>query len=85
MAKKLSFLPQVSQFSESIFIFCILLQKLKEWHLCEKNYQKGPYHAPFHLPLQAFVAATCIMKLRARAGIIFHNCEKFDVGNPQNR
>ena len=33
--------------------------------------------------LQAFVAA--IMKLKARAGIIFRNCEKFYDGNPQNR
>ena len=32
------------------------------------------------LPIQAFVAA--FMKLKTRAGIIFHNCEKSNDGNP---
>ena len=36
-----------------------------------------------HSTVQAFVAA--IMKLKARAGIIFRNCEKSNDGNPQNR
>ena len=41
---------------------------------------------PLRLRIQAFVAA--IMKLKARAGIIFRNCEKSNDpkdGNPQNR
>ena len=33
---------------------------------------------PVRLPIQAFVAA--IMKLKARAGIIFRNCEKSNDG-----
>ena len=38
---------------------------------------------PFTSSTQAFVAA--IMKLKARAGIIFHNCEKSNDGSPRKK
>ena len=52
-------------------------------HVCVKKLLEGATACLFHLPLQAFVAA--IMKLKARAGIIFRNCEKSNDGNLQNR
>ena len=48
-----------------------------------KKLSQGPIACLFHLPLQAFVAT--IMKLKARAGTIFRNCEKSNDGNPQKR
>ena len=52
-----------------------------------KNYEKIiiRQHAcsTYLLNFKAFVAA--IMKIKARAGIIFRNCEKSNDGNPQNR
>ena len=48
-----------------------------------KKLSQGPIACLFHLPLQAFVAA--IMKLKARAGTIFCNCEKSNDGNPRKK
>ena len=47
---------------------------------CVKKLSEGATACLFHLPLQAFV--TAIMKLKARAGIIFRNCEK-SLGPPR--
>ena len=46
---------------------------------CVKKLSEGATACLFHLSLQAFVAS--IMKSKARAGIIFHNCEKSNDGN----
>ena len=45
--------------------------------MCKKLLE-GATACLFHLPLQAFVAA--IMKLKARAGIMFRNYEKSNDG-----
>ena len=75
MAKKLSFLPSVRH---SLFsFFASFLQKK---HLCKKKSERATAYL-FHLPIQAFVAT--IIKLKARAGIIFRNCEKPNDGNPR--
>ena len=44
---------------------------------CVKKLSEGVTACMFHLSLRRFVAA--IMKLKARAGIIFPNCEKSNV------
>ena len=49
----------------------------------QKKLSEGTTACLFHLPLQALVAT--IMKLKARAGTIFHNCEKSNDGNPRKR
>ena len=46
-----------------------------------KKFSQRPISCLFHLPLQAFVAT--ILKLKAKAGTIFGNCEKSNDGNPQ--
>ena len=46
-----------------------------------KKLSQGPIACLFHLTFQAFVAT--IMKLKARAGTIFFNCEKSNDGNPR--
>ena len=46
---------------------------------CVKKLSERATACPFHLLLQAFVAV--FMKLNARAGIIFRNCEKSNDGN----
>ena len=48
-----------------------------------KKLAEGTTAYLFHLPLQALVAT--IMELKARAGTIFHNCEKSNDGNPRKR
>ena len=60
----------------SILVFCIFFQKFKKL-------LKGATACLSHLPLQALVAT--ITKLKARAGTIFHNCEKSNDGNPWKR
>ena len=47
-----------------------------------RELSEGAKACLFHSPLQAFVAA--IMKIQAKAGIIFCNCEKSNDGNPPN-
>ena len=55
----------------------------KKKSTCVKKLSEGATACLFHLPLQAFFAV--IMKLNARAGIIFRNCEKSNDGNPRKR
>ena len=55
----------IGQWTSSLFsFFCIFLQKLKKWLACIRRGHSMP------VP-QAFIAA--IMRLKARAGIIFYN------------
>ena len=77
--------PQYSNSSSehSLFSFFSFFTKKIKNGTCVKKLSKGATACLFHLPIQAFVAA--IMKLKARAGIIFRNCEKSNGGNPQNR
>ena len=65
------------------FHFLHFFTKILKWHLRKKKLSEGTTACLFHLPLQALVAT--IMELKARAGTIFHNCEKTNDGNPRKR
>ena len=56
------------------FNFFAFSYKIPKNSTCVKKLSEGATTCLFHSHLQASVAA--IMKLKARAGIIFRNCEK---------
>ena len=62
------------------FHFLHFFTKNKKMAPALKKLSKGATECLFHLPLQVLVAT--IIELKARAGTIFRNCKKSNVGNP---